>query len=143
MITVIKHGKETFTVTCPVCGCVFTYHAEDLNEDCFQNHYVICPDCQHHVSHDEPKKKSLHEGILWEVAEEEMKKNRDYPYPVTLKASEYTWPDCETCPNKPDPTKVIVGDTPCTWCKKNMPYCNAVDVQPKCLTSPEDIDLPQ
>jgi hypothetical protein len=32
--------------------------------------------------------------------------------------------DCDKCINKPDPSKPIqAGDTPCTWCKKNQPYC--------------------
>lgn len=31
--------------------------------------------------------------------------------------------DCQSCPYKPDLDKITVGDTPCTWCKKNTPTC--------------------
>ena len=34
--------------------------------------------------------------------------------------------DCQNCPCKPDPDKITVGDTPCTWCKKNTPTCATV-----------------
>jgi len=146
MITVIKHGKETFKAVCPICGCEFTYQAEDLKEDCFHNHYVECPDCKQAVSHKyEVKKKSLDENILWEYVEDHKIEYDKFP-DIVLTTSSYDWPDCATCPNRPDPNKpATVGDTPCTWCKKNQAYCNAgiADVNPKCLTSPGDIDLPQ
>ena len=40
-IKVIKHGKEIFKAVCPICGCEFSYQAEDLKEDLFHNHYEI------------------------------------------------------------------------------------------------------
>ena len=59
-IKVIKHGKETFKAVCPICGCEFSYQAEDLKEDRFHNHYVECPDCKQIVSHEyESKNKSI------------------------------------------------------------------------------------
>ena len=59
-IKVIKHGKETFKAVCPICGCEFSYQAEDLKEDRFHNHYVECPDCKQIVSHEyEFKNKSI------------------------------------------------------------------------------------
>ena len=127
MITVIKHGKETFKVTCPVCGCEFTYQAEDLTLDMFGNHNVICPDCHQIVPHDEPKKKGLQKQIIQD--------DGTYPsYPnviwTTTTPSFTNWPDCATCPNRPDPNKpATVGDTPCTWCIKNRPYCNTQTVK--------------
>jgi hypothetical protein len=24
---------------------------------------------------------------------------------------------CDRCPNKPDPDKMVVGDSPCQWCQ--------------------------
>ena len=43
------------------------------------------------------------------------------------KAITYTnpGPDCETCPNRPDPNKIVIGDTPCTWCEKNRITCTS------------------
>ena len=143
MITVIKHGKETFKAVCPICGCEFTYQAEDLKEDCFHNHYVDCPDCKQVVIHEyEAKKKSLDDNLLWKKAEEEqldpdkyptkLAKDRefyvDYQYPNTIWNS---WPDCATCPNRPNPDTTTIGDIPCTWCKKMRPYCYTGDVFPK------------
>ena len=143
MITVIKHGKETFKAVCPICGCEFTYQAEDLKEDIFHNHYVECPDCKNAVSHDyEPKKKSLDDSLLWRKVEEEQLDYDKYPAKLAKEREFYvdyqhpnaiwdSWLDCATCPNRPDPTKTVVGDTPCTRCKKMQPYCYTGDVFPK------------
>ena len=139
-IEVIKHGKQIFKAICPICGCEFTYQSEDLKEDCFHNHYVECPDCKHAVSHEyEPKKRSLQDDLTWKfpkpgepipvINKKEVDKNKwfyiDYPSPQIN-----NWPDCETCPNKPDPMHLIVSDTPCTWCVKNKPYCFTGDKFP-------------
>lgn len=136
MITVIKHGKETFKAICPICGCEFTYQSEDLKEDCFHNHYVDCPDCKQAVSHEyETKKKSIDPNILWDYAEKHKPDYNEYPDKLAKERKFYvdyqqptiiwnSWPDCATCPNRPDPNKSAqVGDTPCTWCIKNRPYC--------------------
>lgn len=112
-ITVIKHGKQTFKVTCPVCGCEFTYDTDDLKEDLFKNHYIECPDCKEPVSHMEMKKRGLQKDTI----------SPNYPNVIWTTTTSDSWPDCETCPNKPDPNKIVVGDTPCTWCRKNQPYC--------------------
>ena len=36
------------------------------------------------------------------------------------------WPDCDKCLHKPDPNKPTVGDSPCTWCKRNQFYCSSI-----------------
>ena len=115
-IKVIKHGKETFKAVCPICGCEFSYQAEDLKEDCFHNHYVECPDCKQVVSHEYELKKK---DITWTKDSPIV----DYKINYADLPNLSSWPDCETCPNKPDPSKPVVGDTPCTLCKKNQPYC--------------------
>ena len=119
MKKIIKHGNTHFKTTCPYCGCEFEYDSEDLEErNCWSltsnsllNGYKIvkCPDCGAEIYHSS---------------------STDFPqYPkVTYSLNNYTdeWPDCETCPNKPDfkNGKFIVGDTPCTWCRKNQPMCS-------------------
>ena len=120
-IKVIKHGKEIFKVVCPICGCEFSYQTEDLKEDRFHNHYVECPDCKQIVSHEyESKNKS----ITLTNGSSTVDYKLSYKYlPNTAWTTATSWPDCDTCPNKPDPNKLVVGDTPCTWCKKNQPYC--------------------
>ena len=120
-IKIIKHGKESFKATCPICGCEFSYQAEDLKEDRFHNHYVECPDCKQIVSHEyEFKNKSITLAKCSPTVDYKL----SYPYlQNTAWATTTSWPDCDICPNKPDPNKIVVGDTPCTWCKKNQLYC--------------------
>ena len=119
-IKIIKHGKEAFKAVCPICGCEFSYQAEDLKEDRFHNHYVECPDCKQIVSHEyESKNKSITLTKCPPTVDYKL----NYPYLQNTAWSTATWPDCDTCPNKPDPNKIVVGDTPCTWCKKIQPYC--------------------
>ncbi len=120
-IKVIKHGKEAFKAVCPICGCEFSYQAEDLKEDRFHNHYVECPDCKQIVSHEyEPKNKDITLTNCSSTVDYKL----SYKYlPNTTWTTATSWPDCDTCPNKPDPNKIVAGDTPCTWCKKNQPYC--------------------
>lgn len=40
MIKIIKEGVKEFNITCPFCGCEFTYEKEDIH-----NSQVICPCC--------------------------------------------------------------------------------------------------
>ncbi len=123
-IKVIKHGqKPKFKKVCSNCGCEFEYEQEDVITDYNWNlnsltwnyprrikRVVICPDCG---------EKLLHDTII----------DQDwYPpsitYTLTNDRITSPWPDCDKCPNKPDPNKpATVGDTPCTWCIKNRPYC--------------------
>ena len=114
-IKIIKQGKMTkFTKACPDCGCEFEYEASDLSTDysvCLTtyppkyNTYIVCPCCGKH----------LHHGYTTPAIS-------SYPN-ITYTTTATSWPDCDTCQFKPDPNKVVVGDTPCTWCKKIQPYC--------------------
>ena len=121
-IKIIKHGKETFKAACPICGCEFSYQAEDLKEDLFHNHYVECPDCKQTVSHDYESK---NKDITWTKCSPTVDYKLNYPYLQNTAWTTATWPDCDTCPNKPDTNKPVVGDTFCTWCKKIQPYCTS------------------
>lgn len=117
-IRIIKEGKPTkFTKVCPDCGCEFEYDLTDLHTDysiCLTtypgqyNTYVICPCCGRHIHHGTAMAEDWPGTKIW--------------YTTT---NSYEMPDCDKCINKPDPNKVVVGDTPCTWCKKNQPYCTS------------------
>ena len=117
-IKIIKDGKMTkFRKTCPDCGCEFEYEASDLSADCGvclttyppkYNTYVVCPCCG----------KRIHHGTT-EAAGLTTASPKIY-YTDTSMQSTY---DCDECPNRPDPNKITVGDTPCTWCKKRQPHC--------------------
>ena len=131
-IRIIKEGKKEnyrFRIVCPVCGCDFEYELADLKKEYDYSsvlttypaqyrylRYVECPCCQERIVHDSET------GV------------GEYPnkYPEIIYTSNNQDLDCETCPNKPDPNKSLtVGDIPCTWCKKNSPYCYTGDVLPK------------
>lgn len=130
-IKVIKHGTKTkFTKTCPTCSCEFEYELGDLQTDwticlttypCQYHRYIVCPECGERIYHD-----------------------TYMPYPQSYPNIIYTTGgtgmlDCDKCVNKPDPNKPIFGDTACTWCKKNVPYCTCVagdfKVDPKLYTN--------
>ena len=114
-IKIIKQGKITkFTKTCPDCECEFEYEQDDIKVDyscclttypCKYGTYVICPCCGKHLYH----------GYTTPAIS-------NYPN-ITYTTTATSWPDCDTCQFKPDPNKVVAGDTPCTWCKKKQPYC--------------------
>ena len=125
-IRIIKEGKITkFKKTCPDCGCEFEYDESDLQTDyrLYLNTYpgqyetyVVCPCCGKHIHH----------GTR--CADE---KPFDSPKIYYINTQDTTL-DCDKCINKPDPSKPIqAGDTPCTWCKKNVPYCTNYTVGDK------------
>lgn len=121
-IKIIKQGTKEFRITCPFCGCEFTYENEDV---C--NYEVICPCCSTHVPH---------KGVIGTV--------NTNPFPMPIWYSQEVAPDgykirgglnksipdwatksdnlsgCEGCPNNPKYLKTpYIGDSPCQWCQKN------------------------
>ena len=123
-IKIIKDGTKEFHITCPYCGCEFTYENEDV---C--NSEVICPCCLTNLPH---------KGMSGKVDEAPLPTNGGYgtitnphgtdPYndlvyrPFALPSWTRTldWSDCEGCPNNPKYiTTPYVGDNPCLWCQKS------------------------
>lgn len=124
-IKIIKQGVKEFHITCPYCGCEFTYENEDV---C--NSEVICPCCS---------KALLHKGVSGKVDESPLPTNGGYgtitnpygTYPYNdLVYRPLTLPDwatksdnlsgCESCPNNPKYLKTpYIGDSPCQWCQRN------------------------
>ena len=126
-IKIIKDGKKEFDITCPYCGCEFTYEKEDI---C--NSEVICPCCSTNLPH---------KGVIGTV--------NTTPSPIPIWYNQQVAPDgykirdglnkrpltlpdgatlinnetsCEGCPNNPKYLKTpYIGDSPCQWCQKN-PY---------------------
>lgn len=137
-IKVIKQGTKEFHITCPYCGCEFTYENEDV---C--NSEVICPCCSTNLPH---------KGVIGKVDESPLPTNGEYgttinpngtypmpiwynqqvapdgykirdglnkPLPSRLTTSD-NWSGCEGCPNNPKHLKApYIGDSPCQWCQKN------------------------
>lgn len=105
-IKIIKQGTKEFHITCPYCGCEFTYENEDV-----YNSEVICPCCS---------KALPHKGVVGKVDEAPLPTNGGYgtitnphgTYPYNdLVYRPFTLPDwatksdnlsgCESCPNNP------------------------------------------
>lgn len=122
-IKIIKDGKKEFDITCPYCGCEFTYEKEDVH-----NSQVICPCCSTNLlvgtvntnpfpmpiwynQEVEPDGYKIRDGLN--------KRPRTLPDGATLINNENS---CEGCPNNPKYLKTpYIGDSPCQWCQKN-PY---------------------
>lgn len=124
-IKIIKQGVKEFHITCPYCGCEFTYENEDV---C--NSEVICPCCLTNLPH---------KGVSGKVDENPLPTNGGYgtitnphgTYPYNdLVYRPFTLPDwatkldnlsgCEGCPNNPKYLKTpYIGDSPCQWCQRN------------------------
>lgn len=121
-IKIIKQGVKEFNLTCPYCGCEFTYEKEDV-----YNSEVICPCCSTNVPH---------KGVIgtvntnpspmpiWynqQVAPDgyKIRDGLNKPFPSWLTTSD-NWSGCEGCPNNPKYLKTpYVGDSPCQWCQKS------------------------
>ena len=121
-IKVIKQGTKEFHITCPYCGCEFTYENEDV---C--NSEVICPCCLMNLPH---------KGVvgtvntapspmpIWYNQEvmpdgHKIRDGLNKPLPSRLTTSD-NWSGCEGCPNNPKYLKTpYIGDSPCQWCQRN------------------------
>lgn len=121
-IKIIKDGIKEFHITCPFCGCEFTYENEDV---C--NSEVLCPCCSKSLPH----KGFMGTGDtnpsaapIWynqQVAPDgyKIRDGLNKPLPSWLTTSD-NWSGCEGCPNNPKYLKEpYVGDSPCQWCQKN------------------------
>ena len=122
-IKIIKQGVKEFHITCPYCGCEFTYENEDV---C--NSEVICPRCSNGLPH----KGIIGTGDInssavpiWynqQVAPDgyKIRGGLNKPLPNWLITSD-GWVSCEGCPNNPKYLKTpYIGDSPCQWCQKNI-----------------------
>lgn len=118
-INIIRHGVKKFRITCPVCGCEFEYEYDDIVKTYDIVKQVKCPDCGEWLNHHDyatapkspdpyPPLNPLNPNVIW----------------TTPNINDIVY-DCDKCPNKPDfkNGKIIIGDSPCTLCPKNKPYC--------------------
>ena len=112
-IKIIKDGVKEFRITCPKCGCEFTYENEDI---C--NSEVVCPCCGRHLLHNLQ--------VVYPIPNMPYNPHNtdDLVYrPRTLPdwaTKSDNWGGCEGCPNNPKYLKTpYIGDTPCQWCQKN------------------------
>ena len=113
-IKIIKQGVKEFHITCPHCGCEFTYENEDV---C--NSEVICPCCSTHLPH---------KGVIGTVGTSPSLMPIWYNQQVSPDGYKIRGgliqPDvsCDNCPNNPKYLKApYIGDSPCQWCQKS-PY---------------------
>lgn len=95
-IKIIKQGVKEFHITCPYCGCEFTYENEDV---C--NSEVICPCCSTNLPHKGVRGGNGDSGAEWATKSDNLS-------------------GCEGCPNNPKYLKTpYIGDSPCQWCQKS------------------------
>lgn len=128
-IKIIKQGVKEFHITCPFCGCEFTYENEDVHEG-----IVSCPCCGAIL---DAKQLSV------KVDESPLPTNGGYgttinpngTYQMPVWYNPQFVPDgyrirdglnkpadnsCKDCPNNPKYLKTpYVGDYPCQWCPEN------------------------
>lgn len=124
-IKVIKQGTKEFHITCPYCGCEFTYENEDV---C--NSEVICPCCSTNLPH---------KGVVGKVDDCPLPTNGEYgttinpngtspyndlvyrPFMLPSWIAALNRNGCEGCPNNPKYLKApYIGDSPCQWCQKSL-----------------------
>ncbi len=122
-IKIIKQGVKEFSITCPYCGCEFTYEKEDVH-----NSQVICPCCSTNLlvgtvnTNPFPIPIWYNQQVApdgYKIRDGLNKRPLTLPDGATLINNENS---CEGCPNNPKYLKTpYVGDWPCQWCQKN-PY---------------------
>lgn len=120
-IKVIKQGVKEFHITCPYCGCEFTYENEDV---C--NSEVICPCCGATLEAKAHTKKMVSEPIrdnmVWETPEyKELQRalERQAKEPSFIPCDNKINP-CLSCPfyiNYLSKGQSYIGDSPCQWCQ--------------------------
>lgn len=124
-VKIIKDGVKEFRITCPNCGCEFTYENEDVS-----NSVVICPCCKIPLPHKSVNgtviTNPFHPFPIWynQEAPDGYKirgdKFNDLLYRPMKLPDWSTVSDCENCPNNPKYLKTpYVGDSPCQFCAKN------------------------
>lgn len=127
-IEIVKEGCKKFNITCPNCGCEFTYEYEDVSIGT-----VTCPCCEAHLPH---------KGVVGKVDECPLPTNGEYgttinpngTFPMPIWYNQQVAPNgykirgglnqsdnpCDNCPNNPKYLKTpYIGDSPCQWCQKN------------------------
>ena len=113
-IKIIKQGIKEFHITCPYCGCEFTYEKEDV-----YNSEVICPCCSNGLPH----KGIIGTGDINPATLPIWYNQQVVPDGYKIRGG-LIQPDdsCDNCPYNPKYLKTpYIGDSPCQWCQKN-PY---------------------
>lgn len=112
-IKIIKQGTKEFHVTCPFCGCEFTYEKEDVHDS-----KVICPCCSTNLLHKNAIETIASPLPIWYGQQGVPERPRAFFDRGMLLNNES---GCENCPNNPKYLKTpYVGDSPCQWCQKNL-----------------------
>ena len=101
-IKVITPGLKKFQATCPICGCVFEYELEDLQEGegiYSGEFYIKCPDCGKAINHEEHIKPISYNPSLDNV----ILTTREEDGRVTFTQPKQEDDPCATCPNRDGP----------------------------------------
>ena len=116
MIKIIKDGTRMFKVTCPNCGCEFTYE----NEDIVTNSAVICPCCEQYLPHKKINDNIQSQNKFPDIDKYVLLKKTSDGAEIRQRVFSPDENPCDSCPNNPKYLKTpYVGDSPCQWCQKN------------------------
>ena len=124
MIEILEKGPQKFTAKCHHCGCLFSYELEDLTT----GEQVKCPQCSSFCTHEVDKPiyvKNVGFDSNW--IDRALPTNLPIQPVQPITINEWPPKDCKDCPyyETLDGSVVYptVGDTPCTWCRKNISTC--------------------
>ena len=113
-IKIIKDGIKEFHITCPYCGCEFTYENEDV---C--NSEVICPCCSTKLQHKVVNGTTINPNVTFPMPIWYNQQVAPDGYKIRDGLNQLDNP-CDNCPNNPKYLKApYIGDSPCQWCQKN------------------------
>lgn len=135
-------GKTSAMIDCPHCG--YTFHMFDMDKVQSRKEEVVKSNFDNLLNNDIGQfyPKTVCEKCGSANVEVDLNKVlTSYPpqYSYTCKKCGHVgctsgqksyelFSDCTSCPNKPDKDNLTVGDTACTWCFKNTPYCTVYDI---------------
>ena len=122
----ILYKPEEFKAVCPVCGTVFTYTWEDIEEKKeltiiyssigYTEQYVECPTCGHHLKH-------FYQNSNYQDGGDINKKYLNIPPEVEslpcYLGQKSVGDGCDFY-EKMKVGQLYVGDVPCLWCDKGF-----------------------
>jgi hypothetical protein len=120
MIKITKPGQKEFHGFCKWCGCEFTYEISDLKLSATSDK-VSCPTCGKDYYHPSMVQDPTIPGGIGRL-------QAWPPEPIpTIGPNSTSTDPCAGCAWKENLSNggIYVGDTPCTWCRKNQFNCLA------------------
>ena len=123
--------KKKYYFVCEKCGCEFCSDGEEIvnTKSIPVTKYILCPECENkiHIENlDEHFYKKDDDKDIETLPSQTELVDNNKPFDKYFNISYHN--ACESCAyyqslKNNDCSKVTVGDTPCTFCQKNLPMC--------------------